>query len=138
MNEDDCLFCKMVARQIPVTKIYEDEQVLAFLDIHPVSDGHTLVVPRQHFRRLHDCPPELLGQVASRLGNVARAVVAATEADGYNLLCNNGRAAGQIIEHLHFHIIPRKTADGVFDRWPSHEYPEGRIEAVAEAICENL
>lgn len=138
MNTDDCPFCKMVAGQIPVARVYEDEVVLAFLDIGPISDGHTLVVPRQHFRRLHDCPAELLGQVASRLGNVAKAVASAMKADGYNLLCNNGRAAGQVIEHLHFHIIPRRTGDGVFNRWPSYEYPAGRIEAIAEAIREKL
>jgi histidine triad (HIT) family protein len=138
MNTDDCLFCKMVAGQIPVAKIYEDDIVLAFLDIGPVSDGHTLVVPREHFARLHDCPADLLGQVASRLGDVARAVGTAMKADGYNLLCNNGRAAGQVVEHLHFHIIPRGTGDGVFNRWPSYEYPAGRMEAIAGAIREKL
>jgi histidine triad (HIT) family protein len=128
----------MVAGQIPVTKVYEDEIVLAFLDIGPISDGHTLVIPKQHFERLHDCPPDLLGEVASRLGRIAGAVVAAMNADGYNLLCNNGRAAGQLIEHLHFHIVPRNVGDGVFDRWPSYGYPHGKIERIADKIRENL
>jgi len=138
MNADDCIFCRMVAGQIPVTKVYEDEIVLAFLDIGPISDGHTLVIPKQHFERLHDCPPDLLGEVASRLGRIAGAVVAAMNADGYNLLCNNGRAAGQLIEHLHFHIVPRNVGDGVFDRWPSYGYPHGKIERIADKIRENL
>ena len=138
MSVDDCVFCKMVAGQIPVTKIYEDEVVLAFLDIGPVSDGHTLVIPRQHFEKLHDCPVELLAQVGSRLGKIAKAVAAAMNSDGYNLLCNNGRAAGQFVEHLHFHIIPRNTGDGVFDRWPAYKYQDGKIEAIAARICENL
>ena len=138
MSVDDCVFCKMVAGQIPVTKIYEDEVVLAFLDIGPVSDGHTLVIPRQHFERLHDCPPQLLGQVGSRLGKIAGAVAAAMKSDGYNVLCNSGRAAGQLVEHLHFHIIPRNTGDGVFDRWPAYEYEKGKIEAIAAKIHENL
>ena len=138
MGADDCIFCKMVGGQIPVAKIYEDEVVLAFLDIGPVSDGHALVIPKQHFEKLHDCPAGLIGEVAVRLGKIAGAVAAATESDGYNLLCNNGRAAGQLIEHLHFHIIPRKVGDGVFERWPAHKYPEGRIEAIAESISENL
>ena len=138
MNENDCVFCKMVAGQIPVTKIYEDEVVLAFLDIGPISDGHILVIPKQHFERLHDCPAELLGQVASNLGRIAKAVAAAMGSDGYNLLCNNGSAAGQIIEHLHFHIIPRNTGDGVFSRWPAYKYPEGKIDQIAAAIRENL
>jgi histidine triad (HIT) family protein len=128
----------MVAGQIPVTKIYEDEVVLAFLDIGPVSDGHTLVIPRQHFGRLHDCPAELLGQFGSRLGKIAEAVAAGMNSDGYNVLCNNGRAAGQLVEHLHFHIIPRNNGDGVFDRWPSYKYQGGRIEEIAAEIRENL
>jgi len=138
MSADDCLFCKMVTGQIPVTKIYEDETVLAFLDIGPISDGHTLVIPKQHFEKLHDCPAELLGRVFSRLGKIAGAVAAAMDSDGYNLLCNNGRAAGQLIEHLHFHIIPRNTGDRLFSRWPSYEYEDGKIEEIAGTIRENL
>ena len=87
----------MVAGQIPVTKIYEDEVVLAFLDIGPVSDGHTLLIPKRHFEKLHDCPDELAGQLCSRLGRIAKAVASAMNSDGYNLLCNTGRAASQII-----------------------------------------
>jgi len=138
MGADDCLFCKMVAGQIPVTKIYEDRTVLVFLDIGPISDGHALVIPKQHFEKLHDCPAEILGQVFSRLGEIAGAVAAAMDSDGYNLLCNNGRAAGQLIEHLHFHIIPRNTGDRLFSRWPSYEYEEGKIEEIAGTIREFL
>jgi len=138
MGANDCVFCKMVAGQIPVTKIYEDEVVLSFLDIGPISDGHTLVIPKQHFEGLHDCPPQLLSQVVSRLGKIAKAIITAMYSDGYNLLCNNGRAAGQIVEHLHFHIIPRRTGDGVFNRWPSYKYQEGKIEAIAAEIRKNL
>ncbi|MHC4424292.1 MAG: HIT family protein [Planctomycetota bacterium] len=138
MSENDCVFCKMVAGQIPVTKIYEDEVVLAFLDIGPISNGHTLVIPKQHFEKLHDCPAELLSNFASHLGWIAKAVVAAMNSDGYNVLCNNGRAAGQLIDHLHFHIIPRNTGDGLFNRWPSYKYDAGRIEQIAANIRENL
>lgn len=138
MGKDDCLFCRMVAGHIPVTKIYEDDVVLAFLDIGPLSDGHTLVVPKQHFEKLHDCPAELLGQVCSRLGKIAGAMAEAMQSDGYNLLCNNGSAAGQLVEHLHFHIIPRNVGDGVFRRWPSYKYPEGKAEAIAAKIRRNL
>ena len=138
MGVDNCIFCKMVAGQIPVTKIYEDDFVLSFLDIGPISDGHTLVIPKQHFEKLHQCPPEVLSRVASCLGSIAKAVTSAMNSDGYNLLCNNGRAAGQLVDHLHFHIIPRKTGDGVFNRWPAYEYEKGRIEAIAAEIRKNL
>ncbi len=138
MSEDECLFCKMVAGQIPVAKIYEDETVLAFLDIGPISDGHTLVIPKQHFEKLHDCPTELFGRFGSRLGKIAGAVAVAMSSDGYNVLCNNGRAAGQLIGHLHFHIIPRNAGDGLFDRWPAYGYEQGIIEIIAEKIRKNL
>jgi len=108
------------------------------LDIGPISDGHTLVIPKQHFEKLHECPAELLGQVFARIGKVAGAVAAAMNSDGYNLLCNNGRAAGQLIEHLHFHIVPRNIGDGLFNRWPSFKYENGKIEEVARAIRKNL
>ena len=108
------------------------------MDIGPISDGHTLVIPKQHFEKLHDCPPELLGRIASGLGKIAGAVTAAMNSDGYNVLCNNGRAAGQLVEHLHFHIIARKTGDGLFERWPAYRYEQGRIELIAGEIRKKL
>jgi len=128
----------MVSGEIPVTKVYEDEVVLGFLDVGPLSDGHTLLIPKEHFAKLEDSPAELIGKVASRLGKIAAAAVKATGADGYNVLCNNGRAAGQLVEHLHFHIVPRKSGDGVFDRWPAFKYPQGKIEKLAAQIKQLL
>jgi histidine triad (HIT) family protein len=138
MDVNDCLFCKMVAGQIPVTKIYEDDVVLSFLDIGPVSNGHALVISKRHFEKLHDCPSELLGKVCSRLGKIAAAIVKAMNSDGYNVLCNNGRAAGQLVGHLHFHIIPRNSGDGIFDHWPAFKYEKGKIEQIAAKIREDL
>ena len=138
MAGDECVFCKMVAGQIPVTKIYEDDVVLSFLDIGPLSDGHTLVIPKKHFEKLHECPSEILGHVGSRLGRIAKAVSDAMGSDGYNVLCNNSSAAGQLVGHVHFHIIPRNTGDGVFDRWPAYKYQQGKIEEIAAKIREKL
>jgi histidine triad (HIT) family protein len=135
---DGCVFCKMAAGEIPVAKVYEDEAVLAFLDIGPISDGHTLVIPRQHCGRIDECDPEELAEVARRLGRIAGAVAAAVEADGYNVLSNNGAAAGQVVEHLHFHIIPRKAGDRVFTQWPSYRYRPGQIEEIAAEIRRRL
>ena len=135
---DDCVFCKMVAGEIPVAKVYENETVLAFLDIGPVSDGHTLVIPKQHCRNVHECDPEILAQMGSCLGKIAGAVAEAMDADGYNVLCNNGRAASQVVEHVHFHIIPRRMGDGVFTQWPAYQYGKGQIEDIAEKIRRSL
>jgi histidine triad (HIT) family protein len=131
---DGCVFCKIAAGEIPAAKVYEDEAVFAFLDIGPISDGHTLVIPKRHCTKVHECDPETLSAVAARLGTIAKAVVEAMDADGYNVLANNGSAAGQVVEHLHFHIIPRKTGDNVLKGWPSYKYPKGRIEEIAARI----
>ena len=138
IDTDSCIFCKIVKGQIPAVKVYEDEVVVAFLDIGPVSDGHTLVVPKQHFEKVDQCPSELLGAVFSRVAKVAKAVKSGLECDGYNVLCNNGRAAGQLVDHLHFHIVPRIKGDMVFSHWPSYKYPEGKAEKIAEKIIKNL
>ena len=136
--EKDCIFCKIAAGQIPCSKIYEDENVLAFLDIGPVSDGHTLVITKEHCAKVHDCGAELLSAITAVLPKITAAVFAATKADGYNVLCNNGRAAGQLVEHLHFHIIPRKMGDGVFSHWPVFKYPQGKAEKLAQEIRAKL
>lgn len=138
MSQVDCIFCKIAAKQISSTVVFEDEVVFAFLDIGPISDGHTLVIPKEHINGFDSCPAQLLGDICSRLGRIAAAIQKALNADGYNVLCNNGRAAGQVVEHLHFHIIPRKTGDGVFDRWPSYKYPAGKAEKIAQEIQSNL
>ena len=78
------------------------------------------------------------GEVVERIGRIASALVAVFDYEGYNVLCNNGRAAGQLVEHLHFHIIGRNTGDGVFNRWPSYEYPEGRLGQIAAEIRKNI
>jgi histidine triad (HIT) family protein len=135
---EGCVFCAMVAGKIPVAQVYEDDVVLAFLDIGPVSDGHTLVIPKQHVAKIHECKPELLAQVAQRLGRVAGAVAGAMKADGYNVLCNNGRAAGQVVDRVHFHIIPRRSGDGVLTEWPAYKYEKGRIEELASKIRDKL
>jgi len=138
MSAAECLFCKMIAGQIPVTKIYENDDILAFLDIGPISDGHTLIIPKQHFEKLDECPPELLVKVASNLGKISKAVSTAMNSEDYNILCNNGESAGQIIKHVHFHIIPRRKSDDVFNRWPSYKYPDGKIEEIAAQIREKI
>jgi histidine triad (HIT) family protein len=138
LAQKDCIFCKIIASQIPCIKIYEDKNILAFLDIGPVSDGHTLVVPKEHCTKVDNSKPEVLLAVAAVLPKITAAVAAATGADGYNVLCNNGRAAGQLVEHLHFHIIPRKTGDGVFKHWPAFKYPQGKAEKIAETIRAKL
>ncbi len=134
----ECVFCEIVAGRIPCTQVYENDKVLAFLDVGPISDGHTLVIPKAHYDRLHHCPTEVLAEVAKVVGLLAHPVAEAVGADGYNVLSNNAPAAGQVVEHLHVHIIPRKSGDGVFNRWPAFKYPSGKAESIAEKIKQKL
>jgi histidine triad (HIT) family protein len=137
-EQADCIFCKIIAGHIPCYKVFENQSVLAFLDIGPVSDGHTLLLPKGHYQRLDECPPEVLAQIALAAGPIAKAVTTATNAPAYNVLCNNGSQAGQVVEHLHFHIIPRQENDKIFARWNAFKYPQGKAEELLGKIKENM
>ncbi|NOY79689.1 MAG: HIT family protein [Kiritimatiellaeota bacterium] len=109
----NCVFCKIVAGEIPADKLYEDNCVLAFLDIAPINKGHTLVVPREHFFGITAVPAEIqarMMQVGARLG---AALLRAVGADGFNLILSNGACAGQVVQHVHLHVIPRFPDDGI-------------------------
>ena len=130
---DDCIFCKIVRGEMPSARIYEDKEFLAFLDIAPVNLGHTLIVPKLHCNNFLDFPKAEETDLIEFIKKVANAVMKATKADGFNLGLNNGRAAGQIIDHAHFHIIPRFSNDGL-RHWPNKKYKEGEIEQVQKKI----
>lgn len=107
----DTIFAKIIAGEAPCHRIFEDDRVLAFLDIFPLSRGHTLVIPKEQAERLHQLSDESSAAIGRVLPRLCRAVVAATGAEDYNILQNNGAAAHQAVMHVHFHIIPR-YADG--------------------------
>lgn len=129
----DCLFCKIVAGKIPSTKIYEDKSVYAFLDINPVSPGHTLVIPKIHTPNIYEAPDNELKNIVPILKKIAKAVKAAVKADGVNVTFNNDPAAGQVIFHLHAHIIPRFDGDG-HDSWKQGAYKSNEQEKMGEKI----
>lgn len=135
----DCLFCKIVAGEIPAEKIHEDSGYLAFMDIQPVNSGHVLVVPKAH----HDCVADMSDENVSELfavaNRIARQVRKAVSADGYNLSANNGSAAGQLVFHTHIHVIPRFDGDGL-KHWGKREMTMEEIREVAERIrnCQTL
>lgn len=132
-----CIFCDIVAKKIPSDIVFEDDVVLAFLDIHPTNPGHTLVVPKQHVATMAEASSELASALAARLPRLTRAVQAASKADGYNVNNNNGTAAGQVVSHLHLHIIPRFSNDG-YQAWGHRSYADGEAAQVAAAIREAL
>ncbi len=129
----DCLFCKIIKGEIPSHKIYEDENVLAFLDINPVNPGHTLVIPKKHSRNIFDIEKEDLENVVNTAQKICPAVQKAVNAKGVNVISNNEPVAGQIIFHTHFHIIPRFENDGL-KHWSGKSYDDKEGKEIAEKI----
>ena len=127
-RDPNCVFCKIVAGEIPTQKVFETDCGLAFLDIGPLADGHLLWIPKEHYETLHEMPGERVSSLCAPLPRLGEAVKNVTGAAGYNVLQNNGRVAGQVVNHVHFHIIPRAEGDGLGYRWPANEYPRGRAE----------
>lgn len=111
--------------------VYEDDAVIAFLDVAPLTEGHLLVVPREHFGKLTEVPPSVAAKLGSVLPSLGRALLEVTKAEGFNVLVNEGRAAGQQVSHLHFHLIPRKSGDLLGYRWNPGSYPPGRAGELA-------
>lgn len=133
----DCLFCKIVKGAIPFAKVYEDDKILAFLDIKPVNPGHTLVITKEHYANLLETPEEYLAAIIAVSKKIAPAVLKAVGSLGFNLGVNNGSVAGQLVPHVHFHIMPRFTGDG-HELWHGVEYAPEEMARVAEAIRKEL
>lgn len=130
---NDCLFCKIAAKEIPSSVVYEDDATIVFLDIKPVNPGHVLVVPKKHSEGFHDADPETLMRLILTTQKIANAVSSAIGTTGFNLEENNGSIAGQVIPHLHFHVVPRRPDDGL-KHWRGTPYAEGEAEEVAGKI----
>lgn len=134
----DCLFCKIINGVIPSTKVYEDDTVFAFLDIHPVNIGHTLVVPKTHVTNLYDTPDTTIAHMATIAKKLSIAIKRAVRADGVNIEMNNDAPAGQIIMHTHLHIVPRFLGDG-FTHWHGkRDYYENEAAEIASKIKQVL
>jgi len=132
----DTIFGKIVRGEIPCNKVYEDEKVLAFLDINPLSEGHTLVVPKEPAQTLDGLSDESAAALGRVLPRLCRAVVAATGVKEYNVLENNGAGAHQAIAHVHFHIIPKPNArDGLGIGWPARGLEREAAAALARKIA---
>lgn len=121
MAQDDCIFCKIVLGLIPIAKIYEDDDIIAFLDISPIKPGHAVVIPKAHHENMLEMPASLAKPVHQALQTVGRALMAATGATGLNTLQNTHPVAGQSVFHVHWHLIPRHAGDGL-EIWPQGSY----------------
>jgi len=129
----DCLFCDIVEGRIPCSKVAETENFVAFLDLYPVSEGHTLLVPKKHSTNLLDMPEYLGNELLQLAQDLGQAAIAKLGAEGFNLGLNNGEAAGQSVFHSHFHLIPRKKGDGL-QSWPQLQSTPEELSKVQEKL----
>jgi len=136
--DENCLFCKIVAGSIPCAKIYEDDDILAFLDINPTARGHSLVVPKGHYPTLLELPADEGPALVNAMRLVAKAVMQECGADGFNCIQNNFSAAGQMVFHSHWHVIPRFENDGLPD-WAGKPYANADdMHMLAKAVQQRL
>jgi histidine triad (HIT) family protein len=135
---DECLFCKIIQGNIPCARVYETEEVLAFLDIAPVNKGHTLIIPKNHYATLWELPQEIGSQLLQAMQLVGKAIMSATSASGLNIGMNNYRAAGQLVDHAHWHLIPRFQGDGL-ELWPQGGYAsQEEMDQLAKDIKDKI
>lgn len=137
----ECIFCKIVNGDIPAAKVYEDEDVLAFLDLSQVTKGHTLVIPKVHKENIFGLTPEVASNLFERVPRIANAIKKQYKPIGFNILNNNGEMAGQSVFHFHLHLIPRYgKGDGFGAVWKTHdsEYTNEDLQQIAQDIQQHV
>jgi histidine triad (HIT) family protein len=134
MMSADCVFCRIVAGQVPASKVHEDELTLAFMDIGQVNPGHVIVATRPHVENVYGLDDELAAAVFRTATRVAKAVKASLDPEGMNLFQANGKAGWQTVFHFHIHVLPRRLDDGMKLQWPATHPPREELERVAAQI----
>ncbi|HFN2686605.1 TPA: HIT family protein [Streptococcus pyogenes] len=136
---ENCIFCSIIQGNIPSSKVYEDEQVLAFLDISQTTKGHTLVIPKQHVRNLLEMTAETASHLFARIPKIARAIQSATGVTAMNIINNNEALAGQTVFHAHVHLVPRyNEEDGISIQYTTHEPDFPVLEKLARQINQEV
>lgn len=135
----DCIFCKIVNKEIPATVVFEDEDVLVFMDIGPVIKGHVLIISKTHYDPVTETPDDILSKLHVTAKRISEVQLNALGADGVNIVQNNGKAAGQEVAHIHVHVIPRFHADGHHWNWTTKKYDNiDEMEELAEKMRNQL
>lgn len=133
MKDENCIFCKILAGEIPSTAVYEDDDFKAILDVNPAARGHAIILPKNHAANIYELPDEDASKIMVVAKKIATAIEKAYHCDGVNILQNNGEAAGQTVFHLHVHVIPRFKGDTVNIGWKQGDMPED-----LDAICKEI
>ena len=134
----NCIFCAIAEKHAPAEIVFETDKTVSFLDVNPMNYGHVLVVPKEHFADLTAVPDELIPELFQTAQKVAVAMVDALKADGFNIVLNNGRAAGQSVFHSHIHVIPRYNTDNFGIKLHLKKYPEGELPRYGNIIRQSL
>ncbi len=138
MSKESCEFCKIVEKKSPASIVYQDKLVLAFLDIRPFSEGHTLVITKNHYEAIYDVPAQELSSLFGAVQKISIAAKDAMSADGISIVQNNGKAADQHIFHIHVHVIPRHTGRRLLKPEEAPEISRKRLNAIAKLIRQQL
>ena len=133
-KKEDCIFCKILDGTIPSRKFYEDDATIAVLDINPASPGHSLVIPRQHFKTMIDGSQAIVASTFIAVKNVVELVKSRMECDGMNIMVNQGRDAGQVIEHFHVHVVPRYKGDNIHIIPPDRKMTDDQLDEILEKL----
>jgi histidine triad (HIT) family protein len=136
--QDNCIFCRIIAGEIPSATIYEDDAFKVIMDISPAAKGHAIILAKKHCADLFELDDDSAAKALFVARKVAKAIKEELGCDGINLLQNNGEAAGQTVFHFHMHLIPRYTKDQVNMTWEHGSYADGEAKALAEAIAARL
>lgn len=137
-TDENCIFCKIVAGNIPCFKLWEDAQTIAFMDINPGNPGHALAIPKEHWENFFVIPPALLAPVAATAQRVANAVQKTLSPDGINVLQANGKGADQSVFHFHLHVLPRRIGDDMKLNWGHKPGDMAAIKDLCERIKGNM
>jgi len=138
MNKDDCIFCKLANGIIPTNALYEDTFVKVIFDTGPASEGHVLVIPKQHYDNIYSLDEDMAAHIFKVAVKIAKAMNASLSMDGLNIVQNNGEIAGQTVFHFHMHIIPRYKGDNVNIAWKQGEIDNEIIENLKQKIAKNI
>lgn len=137
-TKEDCIFCKIAKGEIPSSKVYEDNDILAFLDVSPASKGHCLIITKEHFDNFLMVPRDLLDKAFSVAQKIGQAMITSLNAEGVNILTNVNQAAGQSVYHFHIHVIPRYTKDGIEQPFEVKALEKFNLPVVASQIKKGL